>query len=144
MLAVWTTFTEASEGRNRGDTVWNGILTLAWTWESTTHGDGEHVTEHVPVAQAIPADWSTESIRAVPVLDALLASTTDAARTPSRAAVVTMFSVNHARLSSRIMIRISASKGSMAVNSRTEVPRSSAACARAVAALGVPGTTKNR
>jgi len=57
-----------------------------------------HVTVHVPEAQVIPAAWSTSSIRALPALDADAGVDTAAVRTPSRAALVTRFSVNQARL----------------------------------------------
>ena len=57
-------------GRKAGTIVSNGMVTSAVTWESRSHGDGLHVTVHVPEAHVIPAAWSTWSMRALPTLAA--------------------------------------------------------------------------
>src|SRR5918995_4335121 len=99
MLAVCWSVIELSIGNRLGSTVVNCIDTLTCTCESVPIAQGAGL--HVTVPDQFPAPSSAFSL-AVAAAWTLAGSDTTPARAASRAAVVSRFRVNHARLSSTL------------------------------------------
>src|SRR5688572_16950392 len=100
MLAVCWRVIDPSIGKRFGSTVVNGIETLTCTCESDAHGAGLHCT--VPDQLPAPRSWLS---LAVPAACTASGAATTPERAASRAAVVSRFIVNQARLSSTLAKR---------------------------------------
>src|SRR4029453_17376886 len=102
MLAVCWSVIEPNIGKRSGSTVWKFAVTLTRTWESGTHGLGLHET----VADQLIGGWAAGPRRGGHLAPAFGCTAPRAAtaptRTASRAAVVSRFRVNQARLSSTL------------------------------------------
>src|SRR4030095_16237677 len=122
MRAVCWSVIEPNIGKRSGSTVWKFAVTLTRTWESGTHGLGLHET----VADQLIGGWPAGPSRAVNLAVAFdctePGADTTPTRTASRAAVVSRFRVNQARLSSTLTNSTNSRIGRIRTNSRLATP----------------------